>query len=117
MNRRGFLGSIIALAAAPAIVSADSLMKIKPAFDDWAYLMQCARLGIPAQDFKHYNVHKTLTLQPGNNLIIHNSTVNFSGQGCFIDASYPTCAAWLDRLQLNLPPLSRAFGPDFLYET
>lgn len=28
MNRRGFLGSILALAAAPAIVRADSLMRI-----------------------------------------------------------------------------------------
>lgn len=30
MNRRGFLSSMIALAAAPAIVRADSLMKIVP---------------------------------------------------------------------------------------
>lgn len=30
MNRRGFLGSILALAAAPAIVRADSLMRIVP---------------------------------------------------------------------------------------
>ena len=30
MNRRGFLGSIIALAAAPAIVRADALMRIVP---------------------------------------------------------------------------------------
>lgn len=31
MNRRGFLGSILAAAAAPAIVRADSLMRIVPA--------------------------------------------------------------------------------------
>ncbi len=30
MNRRGFLGSIIALGAAPAIVRADALMRIVP---------------------------------------------------------------------------------------
>lgn len=30
MNRRGFLGSILAAAAAPAIVRADSLMRIVP---------------------------------------------------------------------------------------
>lgn len=30
MNRRGFLGSIIALGAAPAIVRTDSLMRIVP---------------------------------------------------------------------------------------
>lgn len=30
MNRRGFLSSILALAAAPAIVRADSLMRIVP---------------------------------------------------------------------------------------
>jgi hypothetical protein len=30
MNRRGFLGSILALGAAPAIVRADSLMKMLP---------------------------------------------------------------------------------------
>lgn len=30
MDRRGFLGSILALAAAPAIVRADSLMRIVP---------------------------------------------------------------------------------------
>src|SRR5512147_2272809 len=30
MNRRGFLGSILALGAAPAIVRADSLMPIRP---------------------------------------------------------------------------------------
>lgn len=30
MNRRGFLGSILALGAAPAIVRADSLMRIIP---------------------------------------------------------------------------------------
>ena len=30
MNRRGFLGSCLALAAAPAIVRADSLMRIVP---------------------------------------------------------------------------------------
>ena len=30
MNRRGFLGSIIAAAAAPAIVRVDSLMRIVP---------------------------------------------------------------------------------------
>lgn len=30
MNRRGFLGSILALSAAPAIVRADSLMRIVP---------------------------------------------------------------------------------------
>lgn len=30
MNRRGFLGSILALGAAPAIVRADSLMRIVP---------------------------------------------------------------------------------------
>jgi hypothetical protein len=30
VNRRGFLGSILALAAAPAIVRADSLMRIVP---------------------------------------------------------------------------------------
>lgn len=30
MDRRGFLGSILALAAAPAIVRADSLMRLVP---------------------------------------------------------------------------------------
>lgn len=30
MNRRGFLGSILALGAAPAIVRADSLMRLVP---------------------------------------------------------------------------------------
>jgi hypothetical protein len=30
MNRRGFIGSILALGAAPAIVRADSLMRIVP---------------------------------------------------------------------------------------
>lgn len=30
MNRRGFLGSILALGAAPAIVRADSLMRVIP---------------------------------------------------------------------------------------
>jgi len=30
MNRRGFLGSILALGAAPAIVRADSLMRVVP---------------------------------------------------------------------------------------
>lgn len=30
MNRRGFMGSILALGAAPAIVRADSLMRIVP---------------------------------------------------------------------------------------
>ena len=30
MNRRGFLGSILALSAAPSIVRADSLMRIVP---------------------------------------------------------------------------------------
>lgn len=30
MNRRGFLGSVLALGAAPAIVRADSLMRIVP---------------------------------------------------------------------------------------
>ena len=30
MNRRGFIGSILALCAAPAIVRADSLMRIIP---------------------------------------------------------------------------------------
>jgi hypothetical protein len=30
MNRRGFIGSILALGAAPAIVRADSLMRIIP---------------------------------------------------------------------------------------
>ena len=30
MNRRGFLGGILAIAAAPAIVRADSLMRVVP---------------------------------------------------------------------------------------
>lgn len=30
MNRRGFLGSILALAAAPAIVRAETLMPVRP---------------------------------------------------------------------------------------
>ena len=30
MNRRGFLGGILALGAAPAIVRADALMKVVP---------------------------------------------------------------------------------------
>lgn len=34
MNRRGFLGSILALGAAPAIVRADSLMRIVPVDTD-----------------------------------------------------------------------------------
>lgn len=36
MNRRGFLGSILAAATAPAIVRADSLMRIVPR-DEWIY--------------------------------------------------------------------------------
>lgn len=32
MNRRGFMGSILALAAAPAIVRADALMRIVPRY-------------------------------------------------------------------------------------
>lgn len=34
MNRRGFLGSMLALCAAPAIVRASSLMKIAPGFEE-----------------------------------------------------------------------------------
>ena len=30
MNRRGFMGSILALGAAPAIVRADALMRVRP---------------------------------------------------------------------------------------
>ena len=37
MNRRGFLGSILAAAAAPAIVRADSLMRIRPITEDVIY--------------------------------------------------------------------------------
>ncbi len=40
MNRRGFLGAILALGAAPAIVRAESLMRIKPVLlpgDDFQY--------------------------------------------------------------------------------
>lgn len=45
MNRRGFLGAILAAAAAPAIVRADSLMRIVPRdlliqYDDTIYLDQ-----------------------------------------------------------------------------
>lgn len=35
MNRRGFLGAILALSAAPAIVRADSLMKIRGLEPEW----------------------------------------------------------------------------------
>jgi hypothetical protein len=34
MNRRGFLGSVLALAVAPAIVRASSLMKLAPEFEE-----------------------------------------------------------------------------------
>ena len=38
MQRRGFLSAILGAAVAPAIVSASSLMKIKPAAPDvWVY--------------------------------------------------------------------------------
>lgn len=33
MNRRGFMGSILALGAAPAIVRADALMRVRPRDD------------------------------------------------------------------------------------
>lgn len=33
MNRRGFMGSMLALCAAPAIVRASSLMKLAPGFE------------------------------------------------------------------------------------
>lgn len=33
MDRRGFLGSILALAAAPAIVRAESIMRVRPIID------------------------------------------------------------------------------------
>lgn len=42
MNRRGFLGSILAACAAPAIVRADSLMRIVP-MDDTLVLIHPAR--------------------------------------------------------------------------
>lgn len=38
MNRRGFMGSILALGAAPAIVRADSLMRIVAPMSDMEYL-------------------------------------------------------------------------------
>lgn len=37
MNRRGFITGLVSLVAAPAIVRADSLMKIRPWFEDGVY--------------------------------------------------------------------------------
>ncbi len=53
MNRRGFLKSILALAAAPAIVRADSLMRIVPrdlvveVVDGWNHVAMTRAGGVP----------------------------------------------------------------------
>jgi hypothetical protein len=50
MDRRGFLSSILALGAAPAIVRAGSLMKVKPIL-------------LPGEDFTFTSQDLTLTLE------------------------------------------------------
>jgi hypothetical protein len=57
MNRRGFLGSILAIGAAPAIVRADSLMRIV-AMDATLIVPEVGRLG----EFNFYESDLTLTL-------------------------------------------------------
>jgi hypothetical protein len=37
ISRRGFLSGLVALVAAPAVVKADSIMRIKPLSDVWVY--------------------------------------------------------------------------------
>ena len=56
MNRRGFLGSILALSAAPAIVRADSLMRVVP-----VNLLVAGPAGFPAGTVRELMVNDVAT--------------------------------------------------------
>ncbi len=64
MNRRGFLGSILALGAAPAIVRADSLMRIVPL--DVVVVSE----GWSAEGIQFYESDLTLTIDDYSRLFI-----------------------------------------------
>lgn len=68
MNRRGFLGSILALGAAPAIVRADSLMKLA--------LLRPPLLGVRALDNA---THGILVSDPNGDYYLEWGNVRGSG--------------------------------------
>lgn len=72
MNRRSFLGSILAAAAAPAIVRADSLMRIVPSDATFAEIFQrtfdeCAAVsgGSTLDDYEEGTWEPTLVMADG----------------------------------------------------
>ena len=67
VNKRHFLGSILALAVAPAIVRADSLMKIvtrKTALSDFDFITEHMRLGTPVPPGT-YRIDRKFVSGPG----------------------------------------------------
>lgn len=79
ISRRGFLkcaSSGLLLSVAPAIVRAESLMKIQVAkpISDWEYVMCCVRVGAPVPS-GHYRIHRPIEIKPGEKLILRESRI------------------------------------------
>lgn len=71
MNRRGFLASMLALSAAPAIVRASSLMPVNARVSDWAILMHAIKTNtMQSLPGRVYHVDRTLEISNLSNVII-----------------------------------------------
>ncbi len=76
MNRRGFLGSILAACAAPAIVRADALMRILPK----ELVVDAYYIGVGAYDVAFTSADLSLSLDDFSRRIIQPAMVALSRQ-------------------------------------
>lgn len=102
MNRRGFIGGILTVCAAPAIVRASSLMPLVTGQSDEDYIRRCMRLGVPVNP-GHYVVGNQITFRPHDNLILRDSSVLFTGTGCLFLVNEPTACMTMDGVYVDFP--------------
>lgn len=73
IDRRSFLGSMLALCAAPAIVRAESIMRIRPIWDaDNRLIERCMALRIPVP-MGTYVLRRPIVWSAGETLILDGS--------------------------------------------
>ncbi len=94
MNRRGFIGSILALGVAPAIVRADSLMRLVPR--DTTLLRYTYGASFPVREFVYGNV-----LVHGVGNLLEMTVTSSIGEG----QNYATIQDW----ERDIPNIVKRF--------
>ena len=115
MNRRGFMGSILALGAAPAIVRADALMRVRPRNEailgtDGFLIVTPALQNyvlMSAHTSDGINLHETL-FRVEDQKVVHRRLPMSDGVPAYLSGIFPSVAdrSWDRGLSLHV-----AYGP------